>query len=36
MRILVVGPGRSGTSLAAATLGSTPGAGFLLEPDNPG
>ncbi len=36
MRILVVGPGRSGTSLSAATLGSTPGAGFLLEPDNPG
>ncbi len=35
MRILVVGPGRSGTSWVASTLGSTPGAGFLLEPDNP-
>jgi len=32
----VVGPGRSGTSWVAATLGSTPGAAFLLEPDNPG
>lgn len=36
MRILVVGPGRSGTSWVTSTLGSTPGAGFLLEPDNPG
>jgi hypothetical protein len=36
MRILVVGPGRSGTSWVTVTLGSTPGAGFLLEPDNPG
>lgn len=36
MRILVVGPGRSGTSWVTATLGSTPGAGFLLEPDNTG
>ena len=36
MRILVVGPGRSGTSWVATTLGSTPGAAFLLEPDNPG
>ena len=35
MRILVVGPGRSGTSWVASTLGSTPGAGYLLEPDNP-
>jgi hypothetical protein len=35
MRILVVGPGRSCTSWVARTLGSTPGAGYLLEPDNP-
>ncbi len=33
MRILVVGPGRSGTTWTATTLGTTPGAGFLLEPD---
>ena len=36
MRILVVGPARSGTSWVTATLGTTPGAAFLLEPDNPG
>lgn len=36
MRIFVIGPGRSGTSWVTSTLGSTPGAGFLLEPDNPG
>jgi hypothetical protein len=35
MRILVVGPGRSGTSWVASTLGSTGGAGYLLEPDSP-
>ncbi len=35
MRILVVGPGRSATSWVAATLGSTPDAGVLIEPDNP-
>jgi hypothetical protein len=35
VRILVIGPGRSGTSWVAATLGSTADAGFLLEPDNP-
>lgn len=34
MRILVVGPARSATSWVTATLGRTPGAGFLLEPDN--
>jgi hypothetical protein len=33
MRILVVGAARSATSWVAATLGSTAGAGFLLEPD---
>jgi hypothetical protein len=36
MRILVVGPGRSATSWVTATLGSTPGASFLLEPDHTG
>jgi hypothetical protein len=36
VRILVVGPARSGTSWVTATLGTTPGAAFLLEPDNPG
>jgi hypothetical protein len=33
MHVLVVGPARSATSWVAATLGSTAGAGFLLEPD---
>jgi Sulfotransferase family len=36
MRILVVGPARSGTSWVTATLGTTPGAAFLSEPDHPG
>jgi hypothetical protein len=35
MRILVVGPARSGTSWVTATLGTTPGAAFLNEPDHP-
>jgi hypothetical protein len=33
-RILVVGPGRSGTSWTASTLGGTRGATVILEPDN--
>ena len=35
MRILVVGPGRSGTTWVMTTLGTTPGAAFLGEPDHP-
>lgn len=34
MRLLVIGGARSGTTWVAVTLGTTPGAQFLMEPDN--
>jgi hypothetical protein len=34
MRVLVMGPGRSGTSWVGAVLGTTAGAGYVYEPDD--